>query len=136
VPLTEMFSAGAETQRECMAQEREVRFGQARSTIRADMETYIHNLFALGEDVFVWWASDHLQVPDMMCVAPIPRTGATRFAQSNGPSRRASVSKSCSQRKFSTLRGGKSLQPNHGRSVIDEPQVYVPPPLPRSTCHR
>jgi len=34
VPLTEMFSAGAETQRECMAQEREVRFGQARSTIR------------------------------------------------------------------------------------------------------
>jgi hypothetical protein len=36
------------------------------SSIRADMETYIHNLLTLGEDVFVSWASDHLQVPDMM----------------------------------------------------------------------
>jgi hypothetical protein len=42
------------------------------SSIRADMETYIHNLLTLGEDVFVSWASDHLQVPDMMRVAFIP----------------------------------------------------------------
>ena len=42
------------------------------SSIRADMETYIHNLLTLGEDIFVSWASDHLQVPDMMRVAFIP----------------------------------------------------------------
>jgi hypothetical protein len=42
------------------------------SSIRADMETYIHNLLVLGEDVFVSWASDHLQVPDMMRIAFIP----------------------------------------------------------------
>ena len=42
------------------------------SSIRVDMETYIHNLLMLGEDVFVSWASDHLQVPDMMRVAFIP----------------------------------------------------------------
>jgi hypothetical protein len=42
------------------------------SSIRADMETYIHNLRTLGEDVFVSWASDHLKVPDMMRVAFIP----------------------------------------------------------------
>ena len=33
------------------------------SSIRADMETCIHNLLTLGEDVFVSWASNHLQVP-------------------------------------------------------------------------
>jgi hypothetical protein len=42
------------------------------SSIRADMETYIHILLTLGEDIFVSWASDHLQVPDMMRVAFIP----------------------------------------------------------------
>jgi hypothetical protein len=42
------------------------------SSIRADVETYIHNLLILGEDVFVSWASDHLQAPDMMRVAFIP----------------------------------------------------------------
>src|SRR5262245_53588070 len=42
------------------------------SSIRADMEAYIHNLLTLGEDVFVSWASDHLQVPHMMRVAYIP----------------------------------------------------------------
>ena len=42
------------------------------SSIRGDMETCIHNLLTLGEDVFVSWASDHLQVPDMMRVALIP----------------------------------------------------------------
>ena len=42
------------------------------SSIRADMETYIHNLLTLGEDVFVSWASDHLQVRDQMRVAFIP----------------------------------------------------------------
>ena len=36
------------------------------------METCIHNLLTLGEDVFVSWASDHLQVPDVMRVAFIP----------------------------------------------------------------
>jgi len=43
------------------------------SSIRADMETSIHNLLTLGEDVFVSWSSDHLQVPDMMRVAFIPQ---------------------------------------------------------------
>jgi hypothetical protein len=42
------------------------------SSIRADMETYIHNLLTLGEDVFVSWASDHLQVPHLVRVAVIP----------------------------------------------------------------
>ena len=42
------------------------------SSIRADIETYIHNLLTLAEDVFVSWASDHLQVPDTMRVAFIP----------------------------------------------------------------
>jgi hypothetical protein len=42
------------------------------SSIRADMETCIRNLLTLGEDVFVSWASDHLQVPNMMRVAYIP----------------------------------------------------------------
>jgi hypothetical protein len=42
------------------------------SSIRADMKTWIHNLLTLGEDVFVSWASDHLQVPDMMRIAFIP----------------------------------------------------------------
>jgi hypothetical protein len=42
------------------------------SSIRADMEASIHNLLMLGEDVFVSWASDHLQVQDMMRIAYIP----------------------------------------------------------------
>jgi hypothetical protein len=42
------------------------------SSIRADMEASINNLLTLGEDVFVSWASDHLQVPAMMRVAFIP----------------------------------------------------------------
>ena len=42
------------------------------SSIRADIETCIHNLLTLAEDVVVSWASDHLQVPDMMRVAFIP----------------------------------------------------------------
>jgi len=42
------------------------------SSIRADMDTYIHNLLTLAEDVVVSWVSDHLQVPDMMRVAIIP----------------------------------------------------------------
>jgi hypothetical protein len=36
------------------------------------METYIHNLLTLGEDVLASWASDHLQAPDMTRVAFIP----------------------------------------------------------------
>jgi hypothetical protein len=39
------------------------------SSIRADMESYIHNPLALEEDVLVSWASGHLQVSDMMRVA-------------------------------------------------------------------
>jgi hypothetical protein len=42
------------------------------SSIRADFGTCIHNLLTLGEDVFVSWASNHLQVPDVMCLALIP----------------------------------------------------------------
>jgi hypothetical protein len=42
------------------------------SSIRADMEASIHNLLMLGEDVFVSWASDHLQGQGMMCIAYIP----------------------------------------------------------------
>ena len=42
------------------------------TAIRADMETCIHNLLTLGGDVFVSWASDHLEVPDLMRVACIP----------------------------------------------------------------
>ena len=36
------------------------------------MDTCIHNRLTLGEDVFVLWASDHLQVHDLMRVAFIP----------------------------------------------------------------
>ena len=42
------------------------------SSIRADMATSIHNLLTLGEDIFVSWASDHLQVQEMMRIAVIP----------------------------------------------------------------
>src|SRR6266436_1779187 len=42
------------------------------SSIRADMETSVHNLLTLGEDVLVSWASYHLEVPDMLRVAFIP----------------------------------------------------------------
>lgn len=42
------------------------------SSIRADMETCIYNLLFLGEGIFVSWASDHLKVPGLMCVACIP----------------------------------------------------------------
>jgi hypothetical protein len=42
------------------------------SSIRAGMETCISNLLHLGEGVFVSWASDHLKVPGLMCVASIP----------------------------------------------------------------
>jgi len=42
------------------------------SSIRSDLEASIGNLLTLGEDVFVSWASDHLQVPAMMRVAFIP----------------------------------------------------------------
>lgn len=42
------------------------------SSIRADMETCINNLLALGEDVFVSWAWDHLQLPEMTRLAYIP----------------------------------------------------------------
>ena len=42
------------------------------SSIRADMEASIHHLLTLGEDVFVSWATDHLQVQDMMRIAYIP----------------------------------------------------------------
>jgi hypothetical protein len=37
------------------------------------METYIHNLLTLGEDVFVSWASNHLQVPDVLALIPANR---------------------------------------------------------------
>jgi hypothetical protein len=57
------------------------------SSIRADMEIYIHILLTLGEDIFVSWASDHLQVPDVMRVAFIPEDKRNPVAQSNGPSR-------------------------------------------------
>jgi hypothetical protein len=42
------------------------------SSIRADMEVCTNNLLTLGEDVFVSWATDHLQVPAMMRIALIP----------------------------------------------------------------
>jgi hypothetical protein len=42
------------------------------SSIRAYMETCIHNLLTLGEDVFVSWAADHLRVPHLVRVAVIP----------------------------------------------------------------
>jgi hypothetical protein len=47
------------------------------SFIRADMETRIHKLLTLGEDVFVMWASDRFQVQDIMRVAIIPEDKRT-----------------------------------------------------------
>ncbi len=45
------------------------------SPIRADMDTIIHNLLVLGEDVLVSWAADHLKAPEFMRVAVVPLEG-------------------------------------------------------------
>ena len=36
------------------------------SSIRADFDTFIHNLLCLGEDIFVSWANENLQSPELM----------------------------------------------------------------------
>jgi hypothetical protein len=43
----------------------------ALSSIRADMETGIHNLLALGENMIVFWATDHLIAPTLMRIRQI-----------------------------------------------------------------
>jgi hypothetical protein len=42
------------------------------SSIRADIDTSIHNLLVLGEDVLVSWAADHLKAPSLMRIALVP----------------------------------------------------------------
>jgi hypothetical protein len=42
------------------------------SSIRSDFDAAIHNLLTLGEDVFVSWANENLEVPDMMQITLIP----------------------------------------------------------------
>jgi len=44
----------------------------APSSIRADMETGIHNLLASGESMIVFWAMDHLMAPALMRIRQIP----------------------------------------------------------------
>jgi hypothetical protein len=44
----------------------------APSSIRADMETGIHNLLGLGENIIVFWAMDHLIAPMLMRIRQIP----------------------------------------------------------------
>lgn len=42
------------------------------STIRADFDTFIHNLLTLGEDMLVTWANENLESPEMMEIVVIP----------------------------------------------------------------
>lgn len=42
------------------------------SSIRADMETALHNFVLLGEDIVVSWAADNLKIPTLMQIAAIP----------------------------------------------------------------
>jgi hypothetical protein len=42
------------------------------SSIRADMETAIHNMLFLGEDIVASWAADNLHAPELMRIAQIP----------------------------------------------------------------
>jgi hypothetical protein len=42
------------------------------SSIRADFDSFVHNLLTLGEDVLVSWANKSLESPDMMEIAVIP----------------------------------------------------------------
>ncbi|WP_315806980.1 MULTISPECIES: hypothetical protein [unclassified Bradyrhizobium] len=42
------------------------------SAIRADLDTFIHNLLTLGEDMLVTWANENLNSPEMMEIVVIP----------------------------------------------------------------
>jgi hypothetical protein len=42
------------------------------SSIRADMETALHNLLLLGEDIFVSWATENLKAPEFSRLALVP----------------------------------------------------------------
>ena len=42
------------------------------SSIYVDMETAIHNMLVLGEDIVAPWAADNLQAPKLMWIAQIP----------------------------------------------------------------
>jgi hypothetical protein len=42
------------------------------SSIRADMETIVHNLLTVSEDMLVSWANDHLRTPGLMQIGLNP----------------------------------------------------------------
>jgi hypothetical protein len=49
------------------------------SSIRADLDTFIHNLLTLGENVLVSWANENLESPEMMEIAIIPEAPKAAF---------------------------------------------------------
>lgn len=68
------------------------------SSIRADFDTFIHNLLILGEDVFVSWASENLELPDMMEIAIIPEDrrdpkNPAKYTVGPGPKLRETLAK-------------------------------------------
>ena len=68
------------------------------SSIRADFDTFIHNLLTLGEDVLVSWANENLESPEMMEIAIIPEErrdpkNPAKYTVGPGPKLREALAK-------------------------------------------
>jgi hypothetical protein len=68
------------------------------SSIRADFDTFIHNLLTLGEDVLVSWANENLEWPEMMEIAVIPEErrdpkNPAKYTVGPGPKLREALAK-------------------------------------------
>jgi len=68
------------------------------SSIRADLDTLIHNLLTLGEDVLVSWANENLESPEMMEIVIIPEghrdpKNPAKYAVGPGPKLREALAK-------------------------------------------
>jgi hypothetical protein len=68
------------------------------SSIRADFETFIHNLLTLGEDVLISWANENLESSEMMEIIMIPEDrrdpkNPAKYAIGPGPKLREPLAK-------------------------------------------
>ena len=68
------------------------------SSIRADFDTFIHNLLTLGEDVLVSWANENLELPEMMEIVIIPEErrdpkNPAKYTVGPGPKLREALAK-------------------------------------------
>ena len=77
------------------------------SSIRADFDTFIHNLLTLGEDVLVSWANENLEWPEMMEIAVIPEERRDPKTPLNTPLGRV---RSCARR-WQSFRGANLRYP-------------------------